>query len=84
MEVRSSLTDYIERKILKGRAVTLTPELNLLESGILNSLGILQLVSFIEEQFDIEVPAEDVVYENFHSVGTIDAYIQAQASQTPL
>lgn len=82
MEVRSSLTDYIERKILKGRAVTLTPELNLLETGILNSLGILQLVSFIEEQFDIAVPAEDVVYENFQSVGTIDAYIREQASQT--
>ena len=40
-------------------------------SGILDSLGILQLVAFIEERFNVCVADEDVVYENFYSIGAI-------------
>jgi len=46
-----------------------------LSSGIIDSLGILQLVTFIEERFGVQVPDEDVVYENFHSVKALADYL---------
>ena len=79
MNKEQMLLDYIKQDLLKGRVSTLSADDDLLDSGILNSLGILQLVSFIEERMDIEVPDEDVVYENFSSVSALVAYLDGQA-----
>lgn len=43
----------------------------LLTSGILDSLGIAQLVAALEEKFDMDIDPEDIVPENFHSVHAI-------------
>jgi acyl carrier protein len=45
---------------------------------VLDSLGILQLVLFIEEQFGIKVPDEDVLFENFQTVAAITRYLEAK------
>jgi acyl carrier protein len=59
---------------------TLTEDDDLLTSGRINSLGIMQLVSFIEEEFQVTVPAEDVTLENFRSVRTITGYLEQQVA----
>ena len=41
---------------------------NLFESGIVNSLFAVQLMTFIEKSFNIEVTMDDLVIENFQSV----------------
>lgn len=75
MDKKLIMLDYIKQDLLKGRVSNLNADDDLLDSGILNSLGILQLVAFIDERFDYQVPDEDVVYENFHSVDAISAYL---------
>jgi acyl carrier protein len=79
MNKQQILLDYIKQDLLKGRMAKLTADDDLLDSGILNSLGILQLVAFIDERLDIQVPDEDVVYENFHSVAALVAYLDGLA-----
>lgn len=69
------LTDYIKNEILHNNKVNLTEEQDLLSEGILDSLGILQLVSFIDQTFKIDVPDQDVVYENFHSIRALTDYL---------
>lgn len=59
---------------------TLTEDDDLLTSGRINSLGIMQLVTFIEEEFQVTVPAEDVTLENFRSVRTITGYLEQQVA----
>ena len=44
-------------------------------SGIVDSLGIMRLVSFIEEEFDVEVPEEDLVPEHFQNVSRLAAFV---------
>lgn len=78
MDKQTVLMRYIKEELLRGRKNDLQPEDDLLGSGIINSLGILQLVSFIEERMSIEIPDEDVVYENFHSVGALTDYLDSQ------
>ena len=51
----------------------------LIESGILDSLSILRLVSFIQERFGVMVSPEDVVSENFETVKSIVAFIRAKS-----
>lgn len=46
-------------------------DMDLLKSEALDSLGIAQLVAALEDKFDLEIDAEDIVPENFHSVHAI-------------
>ncbi len=47
----------------------------LIESGILDSLGILKLVTAIEEKFNVEVLDEELIPENFHTIRDITDFI---------
>ena len=51
---------------------------DLLGSGILDSLGMVKLISFVEEAFEIIVPPEDMVIENFMTVENICEYISSK------
>ena len=48
----------------------------LLEKGILDSLGILEVVTFIEREFHISLSDDDLVPENFKSIECIAAFVQ--------
>jgi acyl carrier protein len=77
--VESVISDYISREIVQDPAqLPLSNETLLLEEGILDSLGLLQLVVFLEERFGIPVNETDLVPENFASVGTICAFLRAR------
>lgn len=80
MDREQMLLGYIKKDLLKGRVSNLGVNDDLLDSGILNSLGILQLVAFIDEQLGIQVPDEDVVYENFNSVAALSGYLNTLAA----
>ncbi|HLF03778.1 MAG TPA: acyl carrier protein [Dehalococcoidia bacterium] len=48
---------------------------SLISDGVIDSLGIFTLISFIEQEFSIKVLPEDVVLENFESVNTIKSLV---------
>lgn len=47
----------------------------LLEKGILDSLGILDLVSYLESEFSILISDEDLLPENFQTLSTLSAFV---------
>ena len=51
-----------------------------LEQGIIDSTGILELIMFLEETFNIEVEDEEVIPENLDSVNKISQYISRKQS----
>ena len=73
---KTALENYIKDEIMRNRNAKLDENEDLISAGILDSLGILQLVAFIEKSFKIQVPDEDVVYENFKSVNALVSYLQ--------
>lgn len=75
MERAREIMDFVKSELLRGRKADLRPEDDLLNSGILDSLSILQLVTYVEKHFGIQVPDEDVVYENFHSIAALSDYL---------
>ena len=80
MNSQEILQDFIENKITKGRVKNISPQDDLLSNGILDSLGILQLVAFIDESLGVQIPDEDVVFENFQSIEAIINYIKGKES----
>jgi acyl carrier protein len=75
MTTSSILAEYITRELAKGRKSAVGVDEDLLGTGVVDSLGILQLVSFVEEQFGFQIPDEDVVLENFQSVSALATYL---------
>ena len=59
---------------------------NLLESGILDSLGILEVVSFLEDELNIRIDDEDLIPENFYTIQCIVDFIHNKLNEvtTPL
>ena len=56
-------------------------ETNLVDDGILASFDIVMLITRIEEEFDVVIPAKDIVPENFNSANALYALIQKIAEQ---
>ncbi len=75
------IRNYISREIIRDRAVALDNETPLLEEGILDSLALLRLVVFIQEQFGIVVEDVEIVPENFASVEAISRYIDSRGDR---
>jgi len=68
---------YIQNNLLSGKGkIELSPEDDLLGSGLIDSMGVMRLVSFVEETFNIKIPPEDIVIENFMDVKAITNYVE--------
>lgn len=52
----------------------------LLDSGILDSLGVLELVHFVEEEFGVQVSDQELVAENFHSIDRFVSFLQSKTN----
>jgi len=51
---------------------------NLLNTGIIDSAGLIAFIVFIEQEFNIQIPDEDLLPENFSSVNKTAAYIRSE------
>lgn len=79
METSVDIHDFIVDEMLSGiYDRPLTVDDDLIESGIIDSLGIMSLLAFIEERFSLKIPPEDLLPENFSSINSIVALVDRQ------
>ncbi|MGE5545608.1 MAG: acyl carrier protein [Solirubrobacterales bacterium] len=74
--VTNAVRAYIVDNMLLGAAEDLDDGTSLLEAGILDSTGAIELVAFIEETFGIRVAEDELVPENLDSVAAIAAFVE--------
>jgi len=80
MNTNDIVREFITKEILHGSMSTpLGDQDMLIESGIIDSLGIMTLLAFLEEKFSIQVPGDELIPENFESISAIGALIERQA-----
>ena len=73
---QATITKYIQENLLsRNGEIELVPEDDLLGSGLLDSMGVMRLVSFLEESFQVKIPPEDIIIENFINVNAITKYV---------
>ena len=73
--VRDKVQGFIEENFLYGEAFGLADDGSLLEEGILDSTGVLQLVTFLEREYGIKVEDEELVPENLDTLAGIVGYV---------
>lgn len=75
MDYREPIRQYIRDTFLFGAATTLDDTTSFLKDGIIDSTGILELITFIEETFQVKIEDEELVPENFDSLQNIDLFL---------
>lgn len=70
-DVASELMAYISKEILEGQSDGLTPEVALVDWGVLNSIEIPRLLVHVREKYGVAIPAREVYLENFATVRAI-------------
>lgn len=70
----------IEEFIPDSHSDHIPNDLDLLQSGILDSLAVLRLVAFIEDNFDIALEPDEIDPENLNSINAIDALIKEKSA----
>lgn len=70
-----ALLKFVNEDLLLGDATVVTATDEIVLDGTIDSLGVVRIVGFIEDEFGISVPAEDVVIENFRSIDAIADYL---------
>jgi acyl carrier protein len=76
------INDYISQELVQDQALLpLGNGTPLLETGILDSLSLLRLMFFVQEQFGVQVEDLDQVSEHFASVDAICAFLRARAGE---
>ena len=77
MEVKKQIRDFILKNALSGSTgINLDDEDSFLEKEIIDSTGVLELVSFVEERFGIEVNDDELIPDNFDSVSKLNEYVK--------
>lgn len=70
------LRNHIREEIAYDRAdLTLTNEFPLVEQGIIDSMGILRVVTFLEEKFGFAMEPDDLMLENFATIDAMTAFV---------
>ena len=72
----SKVREFIIENYLFGDGDTLAEDTSFLESGIIDSTGILELIFFLEETFDMKIEDDELVPENMDSLKNISQFME--------
>ena len=76
VSLKTQIKKFIaENMLFSGDGFTHTDDASLLDAGIIDSIGVMELVTFVGNNFKVTVPPEDIMPENFDSVQKLAAYV---------
>jgi acyl carrier protein len=78
MDAKAKIRAEVERR-LKGRQIELNDDTSLLNSGIIDSGAVFELVEFVEGEFKVKIEDDEVVPEHFESISAIANLVSSKS-----
>lgn len=75
-EVKQTVRNFVVSHFLFGQDPGLTDNASFLEQGFIDSTGVLELVAFIEKEYDTKVSDDELVPDNLDSIASIADFIE--------
>jgi acyl carrier protein len=77
--VQKVIINFINENFIMGRSeIKLTTDQSLLESGVIDSTGVLELVMYLEEKYTIKIEDEELIPENLDSIDNIVKFLKTK------
>lgn len=83
MSLRDQLRNFILENFMLENPEDLVDDESMLEKGIIDSTGVLELVAFIESTFEIKVEDEELIPENLDSIKNIINFLEKKLAASP-
>lgn len=75
-EIKQKVRDFVVESFLFGEAdERLMDDSLLLQEGFVDSSGVMEMLLFLDQEFSLDVPAKDLLEENFGSINRIAKYV---------
>lgn len=80
-EIQPRIRSFILKKFPAARKRVFDDNISLLESGIIDSLGVLDVVGFLEQSFNIRIEDDELTPENFGTIKCMVSFVGKKSSQ---
>ena len=81
MQIEQHLRQFIVKNFLYGQDSGLRSDTSLLEQGIVDSTGMLELIAFLEEAFGLSIADEELIPENLDSLHNLVTFVQRKKGE---
>jgi acyl carrier protein len=82
-DIESEVRSFVITNFLFGQPLDLQSDDSLLDKGVIDSTGVLELVAFLGQRFAIDIEDEDLIPQNLDSIRNISAFVEGKlASQS--
>lgn len=79
MEIEAQIRQYVAQNLLfSDNGFEYENDDSFLQEGIIDSVGVLELVLFVEETFGVNVNDQEITPDNFDSVNKLASYIRSK------
>ena len=79
MEINVQIRDFIAKNLLfSDNGFQYDDDDSFLQEGIVDSVGVMDLVSFVEDNFNVEVDDQEIVPDNFDSINKLAQYVRSK------
>ena len=75
IDIESEIYKFVVDNFMFGQAAGLGCDESLLQKGVIDSTGVLELVSFLQETFNIAVEDNEIIPANLETISGIVAYV---------
>jgi acyl carrier protein len=79
---KETIRKFIVDNFLFGEAGDLKDHTSFLEEGIIDSTGVLELIEFLEETFDISIADDEIIPENLDSLDNLEIFLSKSVINT--
>ena len=82
VDCETQIRDFLSREILFSDEFPYRDDSSLLDEGIVDSMGVVQVVMFVQSNFGIRVEPNEITKSNFDSIRKLAAYIRGKSERS--
>ena len=80
--IKDQIREFVRENLASAKGISnFTDEESLTENGVIDSLGIFRLVSFLEDTFGVRLGDEEITAENLKSIDIIEQFVVSKTSK---
>jgi acyl carrier protein len=80
--IECDVREFLDANFPLGEGLSLGADESLLEAGVIDSLGVLEMIEFLEQRYGVRVPDAEVLPENLDSIANIIRYVAAKLEES--
>lgn len=79
--MQSAIIDFIRNEIVQDPSFDVAGDEDLFGSGILDSIGVVRLIDYLQARYQFKIPPQDLVPSHFRTVDAMAAYLQVRIAE---